>query len=162
MKSIVYALFPLLLTGLVACKSKSARDFSEKIVSVENSLIPDITKTENQVSKFFAEQNYDSAAIVSRRMEDIIANKIEEVEKLEPPHVAEADNFKKAFIKYFEYMKSIYTGYKLYAMQTNDEDRAAEWQKFLTLVKGKDDAIEDVQRAQAKFAKANGFRIENK
>lgn len=155
-------LFFFLLAGCITCRSKSAFEYSERIVRTERSLAPDIERTEDQVGNFFTEENYDSAVIVSRRMEDIIGSKIEEIEKLEPPHVKEADNFKRASLKYFSYIKSIYTAYRRYAMQTNEEDRETERLRLVKIVNEKKEAIEDMQRAQSKYAKANGFRVNEK
>jgi hypothetical protein len=153
-------LFFFLLTGLIACKSKSAFNYSEKIVKIEKSLIPDIERTETQVSGFFSRESYDSAVIVSKRMEDLVDSKIKEIEKFEPPHVNGADNFKQAALKYFSYMKNIYTSYKRYAMQTNEEDREKERQQLLKIVDEKEEAIADMQRAQSRYAEANGLRVD--
>ena len=161
MKSRLLLLF-FLLTGLIACKSKSAFNYSEKIVKTERSLVPDIEKTENEVAGFFSRESYDSAVTVCARMESIVDSKIKEIEKLEPPRVKEADNFKQATLKYFSYMKSIYTAYREYAMQTNEEDREKERQQLIKIVDEKEEAIADMQRVQSKYAKANGLRMENK
>jgi vacuolar-type H+-ATPase subunit I/STV1 len=151
----------LLLTGMTACKSKSAFAYSEAIVKIQRTLDPGIIATENQFSDFLTKGNYDSAAAVSGRMESLVDSKLKEVEKLETPNVKEADNFRRAVIRYFSYLKSIYTAYKRYAIQTNDEDREAERLKLLRVIDDKEEAIEDIQKAQAKYAQANGFRIDH-
>lgn len=145
---------------LTACGSKKAAfEYSEKLVAMENSLVPDITETESKVEIFFANGQYDSAKIMSQRMEDKIAVKIKEVEEMPPPQAEEAENFKKAFLKYFAYMKSVYSSYTKYATQTGEEERVIAFEEMMKVIDKKQDAIDEVQRMQVKFAKANGFSI---
>jgi hypothetical protein len=152
----------IMLVVAISCGSKkTAFEYSEKLVSIEKSLVPDITETESKVGQFFTSGEYDSARIVSQRMEDKISKKMKEIEDNAPPAVEEAENFKKAFLKYFAYMKSVYTSYTKYAMQTNDEERATVWEEMMKVINGKQDAISEMQRMQAKFAKANGFSLDN-
>ena len=70
------------------------------------------------------------------------------------------DNFRDASIRYFEFMKSMYTGYKTYARAGSDEARNEELTKLQELLSKKDAAIRDMQTAQKKYADANGFKIE--
>jgi hypothetical protein len=145
---------------LTACGSKKAAfDYSEKLVAMEQSLVPDITETEDKVEIYLTNGQFDSAKTVSQRMEDKIAEKIKEVENTPPPQVNEAENFKKAFLKYFSYMKSIYTSYAKYASQTTEEDRGMALEEMMNIINNKKEAIEEVQRMQVKFAKANGFSV---
>jgi hypothetical protein len=151
-----------LIIGLSGCKSKQALDYSEKIVAMEQSLLPEIRRTEQKASEFFTTLQYDSAAAVSLRMEKIIDEKIKKIQTLEPPHVPGADNFKKASVKYFSYLKSIYTGYREFAIQTDDVEREIKRQRVLRTGDEKQDAVDEMQRAQRKFAKENNFRIKDK
>lgn len=151
----------IILAVAISCGSKkTAFEYSEKLVSMEKSLVPDITETENKVGQFFTNGEYDSARIVSQRMEDKISSKMKEIEDSAPPAVEEAENFKKAFLKYFSYMRSVYTSYTKYSVQTNDEDRATVWEEMMKIINGRQDAIDEMQRMQTKFAKANGFKLD--
>ena len=150
----------LLLVGLISCKSKSAFEYSESIVKIERSLSNDITEAEMKIGDHLRNEQYDSAASISKNMEDLVGTKLKEVEKLDVPKVKEADQFQKAAIRYFAYMKSIYTSYKNYALQTTDEGRESERQKLLAVVGEKEQVIDDMQRAQKKYAEANGFKID--
>lgn len=151
----------LLLVGIVACKSNPAFDYSEAIVKIERSLTSDISLADDQIGGYLKTGKFDSAAIASKRMEDLLNSKLEEVKKLQPPGVKEAGQFQKAAIRYFTYMKNIYTSYKDYSMQTTDNGRETERQKLLRIVNDKERVVEDMQRAQRKYAEANGFRIDN-
>ena len=159
---LTFLFITLFLTVITGCKSKSAFDYSQKLVSIEKSLVPDIKETEDKVAEFFTNKQYDSAAAVSQRMEDKVENKIKEVRAMDAPKVAEAENFKQAYLKYFSYIKSVYTTYREYAQQTTDEDREKVRQQMLDIEKEKQTAVTEMQQTQAKFAKANGFRLETK
>lgn len=159
MRSNLFIILSFLVIA-AGCKSKAAFNYSQKLVEIENSIIPDIQDTENRVGKFFSNEQYDSAKAASQHMEDKIDSKIKEVEKMDAPKVAEADNFKKAYLKYFAYLKSIYTTYRLYAEETDIAKRESLRQKIINIETEKHGAIAEVQKVQAKFAKANGFRLE--
>lgn len=148
----------LFLLMLFGCKPKAALEFNEKINAIEASLLNDVKTTDDNVSVFFERQQYDSAAASSQRMEELVAVKLKEVESLQVPNVKEGDNLKKAAIRYFSYMKKIYGTYKTFALQPTEEER----RNLVRVSEGAKDALEDIQNAQKKYAKANGFRIENK
>lgn len=152
----------VIVAGLASCKSKDAFNYSESFVKKEKSLLPDITRTEDDVKRFLAAEQYDSIAIAGERMEKIVDAKLKEVKNEPAPSVKEGDNFKEAGIKYFQFIKSMYTGYKDYGNAKTPEDRDAEMSKLRDIVEKKTKAIEDMQAAQRKFADANGFKLENK
>lgn len=153
--------FLLLLGGITGCGPKSAFNYSEAIVRIEKSMEPDAKTADEELGRLLMNGNYDSAVVVTRRMENLVAGKQKEVEQLEMPRVKEADNFRRAAIRYFSYIKGLYTAYKRYAMQTNEEDRETERKRLLRIIEDKSDAIENMQRAQRKYAEANGFRIKD-
>jgi len=146
----------VLLSG---CQSKSAFKFSEDIVAKEQSLVKDIEKTEDQVEMFISNQEFDSMAIVSERMEKLVDEKLEEVKAMKAPDVKEAENFKAAAIKYFAFMKSMYTSYKKYGLAESQEERDEELEEMQDILANKNKAISDMQMAQRKYAEANGFKI---
>jgi len=153
-------LVAILFTGLVACKSKSAFNFSEQIVAKERSLEPEITATENKVEKFAQAGQFDSMAAVSGRMEKLVQTKIDEIEDMKVPNAKEADAFKSATLKYFKYIKSIYTGYKGVGNAKTDEEREELASELMELANKKNSVLSDMQAAQQKYAKANGFKVE--
>jgi hypothetical protein len=158
-KSLIFSyLFSSIL--LVSCKTKSALNYNQEIIKLESSLVPAIEKTEKEVTRYFETENYDSAAAVSQRMETLVDDKLKEVEALKAPDVKEASTLKQAAIRYFAYMKSIYTAYNSFAKATSEESREAEREKLLKVVDEKNDALREIQNAQQKFASANGFKIQ--
>jgi hypothetical protein len=150
------------LTTMIGCGKKAAYNYSQKLVSIEQSLIPDITETQKKLDGYLTNQQYDSAAAASKRMEDKVDLKMREVETMPAPDVEEGENFKKAYLKYFAYIKLLYTGYKNFAMQTTEEAREQARQEVLKVEDGKQQAVADMRAAQSKYAKANGFRVEDK
>lgn len=150
----------LLLVGLIACNPQKAKKYSETIVKLERSLMPDIEQTESKVAKFATEQNFDSIISVSERMEKLVDEKLKEVTELKAPNVKEAENFKQASIRYFTYLKSIYTSYKKVGSAPTNEARQDEFAELQEIVAKKSQAINDMQSAQKKYADANGFKIE--
>jgi len=144
----------------IGCKSKSALNYSEEIVKKEQSLSADITTTEEKVKAFLAKEQYDSIAAAASRMENLVEVKLTEVKDLPAPDLKEAPAFKDAAIKYFRFIKSMYTGYREFGTASTAEAREIEMDKLRSLVLLKTDAISSMQRAQRKFAEANGFKLE--
>src|SRR3954470_11415248 len=107
----------LLCLFLYSCKSKVAYNYSQKIVSMERSLIPTMTTTEQDVAKYAKVQNWDSVNNISDRMEKLVNSKLEEIKMETAPDVKEGEEFKKASIRYFEYISDIYASYKDVAVQ---------------------------------------------
>ncbi len=151
----------ILLASLAGCKSKSAFNYSQEFVKKERSLLPDITSTEAGVKGYLAAQQYDSIAIAGEKMEKLIEEKIKEVKDQPAPDAKEAEDFKEAGIKYFEFMKSMYTGYKDYGHAKTPEARDEEMAKLKNIASEKTTVVETMQLAQKKFADANGFKLED-
>lgn len=150
----------IIFISITSCKSNNAFNYSEDFVKKEKSLLPDITKTEANVKRYMDNEQYDSIAIAGEKMEDLINNKIKEVRTTPAPDAKEAENFKESCVRYFEFMKSIYTGYKEFGKATTKEQREAEMNKLAEITNKKRDAINAIQQAQLKYAEANGFRLE--
>lgn len=160
LKKISFAV--ILLVCLAGCKSKSAFNYSQEFVKKERSLLPDINTTETNVERYIGAEQYDSIAIAGERMEKLVDAKLKEVKDEPAPDAKEAESFKEACIRYFAYIKSMYTGYKNYGAAKTPEDRDIEMKKLQEIVAGKTAAIEDMQRVQKKYADANGFKLESK
>jgi hypothetical protein len=157
--------FKTILTGLVfiiamvGCKSKSAFNYSEDIIKKERSLIPEITATEKRVEKYIEIEQYDSIAIAGAKMEKLVQQKIDEIKSMKMPKVKEADNFRMATLRYFDYIKSMYTGYKDLGNAATTEAREKVLDGLRKIINGKQAAINDMQAVQRKFASANGFKV---
>ncbi len=155
-------LLPLIaVIMLISCNSKSAFNYSQDIVKKEQSLLPDITSTEDKIRDFLSSEKYDSIAAAGERMEKLVDAKLNEIKDQPAPDVKEAQPFKDATLKYFRFIKSMYTGYKDFGNAKTAEDRESEMAKLRQIVNDKTQAIQDMQAAQKKFASANGFKLEN-
>ena len=118
-------------------------------------------EAEPNLKNYFASFEYDSIASVSSRIEAKIDSIIKEIKNMPAPNVKEGENFKKAALTYFDYMKSIYTSYKNYGLQTTPEGRQIQLQIMSLVVSKEDNMIADMQKAQRIFAKDNGFKIQS-
>ena len=152
----------IVLIVFVACNSKSAFNYSQDIVKKEQSLVPDITATENKIGGFLAQEQFDSIAAAGARMEKLVDEKVTELKNQPAPDAKDAEGFKDASLKYFRFIKSMYTGYKDYGSAATAEARDEAMAKLRKIVDEKNEAINDMQRAQKKFAEANGFKLEDK
>jgi hypothetical protein len=150
----------LLLMIMISCKSKTAFDYSEAIVKMENELSADIAKADLKVTEYLEAQKTDSAIMMSQQMEFFADTKLKEIQKLEAPKVKEGDNFKKAAVRYFSYIKNIYTSFNRFTMAATDEQKETERERLAKIIKDKKEATDAMQEAQRKFAAANDFRIE--
>lgn len=158
LKKLIFA--SVLLISIASCKSKSAFNYSQEIVKKEKSLIPDITTTEDKVKHYFEDEHFDSIAVVGEKMEQLVESKIQEIKTMPLPDAKEADNFKEACLKYFGFIKSIYSGYKEWGLAPADE-RQGVMDKIIAMAGNRQASMDAMQTAQKKFADANGFKIEN-
>ncbi len=144
--------------GLVSCKPKTALEYNQRVIDIENSLRGEIQVTQDKLISFMEKQQYDSVAAVSLRMENVVGAKIDELERIPAPDVKEGDNLKKASLRYFRYFKSVYAAYREFAQDPSDSKRLA-----LQLIPTRASAaLLDIQQAQRKYAEANGFRLDKK
>jgi hypothetical protein len=159
-KNIFYVL--LVTAALLSCKSKSALNYSQGLVEKEKSLMTDINTTEENVTRYAGSLQYDSIAAAGKKMESIVEAKIKEIKDAPAPDAKGGAEFKEAGLKYFMFIKSMYTAYKDFGMAGSDEQRDIERQKVLDIVGKKNAAIKSMQDAQQKFADDNGFKMEKK
>lgn len=154
-------IFTCIIISIASCKGKNAFNYSQDFVKKEKSLLPAINETEEKVERYIEKEQYDSIAIAGQKMEDLVSSKIKEVRAEPVPDVKEGENFKEACVRYFEFIKSMYAGYKNYGKATTKEQRNAEMEKLIEITNKKKDAINAIQQAQKKYADANGFRLES-
>jgi hypothetical protein len=146
--------------GAVGCKSKIAMDYNNMIVEKQKSLGKNMDEAAPLLKSYFASYIYDSIASVSGRMEMKIDTIIREIAKKPAPKAKQGENFKKAALHYFDYMKSIYTSYKNYGLQNSPEGRQIQLQVMSMIINNEDKMIAQMQKAQKIFAKDNGFKIQ--
>lgn len=149
----------LLLISLSGCKPNKAFNYNQKVMRLEKDLGPYIDEAIRKFNAFYKSKNYDSVVIVSQDMENIIEDKTREIQKINMSDVEGGDEFKKSAIKYFSQMKDVFTAYKRFGMQTNEETREQERLRMSEISDEYDSGIEAMREAQRKFAKTNNFRI---
>ena len=142
------------------CKSKVALDYNNMIVEKQKRLGKSMDDAAPLLKNYFASYTYDSIASVSSRMEMKIDTIIKDIAKKPAPQVRQGENFKKAALHYFDYMKSIYTSYKNYGLQNSPEGRQIQLQIMSMIINNEDKMIAQMQKAQKIFAKDNGFKIQ--
>jgi hypothetical protein len=145
---------------VIACKSKVAMNYNDLIVKKQKVLNASMDKTEPALKNYFASYEYDSIVSLSSRMEASIDSIARSIKNTAAPKVKQGENFKKAALNYFDYMKSVYTGYKNYGLQTTPDGRQIQLEIMSKLTGQEDKAIADMHEAQRIFAKDNGFKIE--
>lgn len=143
----------------IGCKSKMAVDYNNLIAKDQQILDKSMEQTEPQLKNYFANYEYDSIASVSSRMEAKIDSIVRDIQKRPAPKVKQGENFKKAALNYFDYMKTIYTSYKNYGSESTPEGRIIGLAVISRVTGSEDKAIADMQQAQRIFAKDNGFKI---
>jgi len=130
------------------------------IAKKEKSLELSMNESEGKLKSYFSGFQYDSIASVSTFMESKIDSIVAEIKRTPAPKVKQGENFKKAALQYFVYMKSIYTSYKDYGLQTTPEGRQVVAKTIIPEITGQEDKmIADLHEAQRIFAKDNGFKI---
>jgi len=145
----------------IGCKSKMALDYNDMIVKNQQSLASSMDQTEPQLKDYFANHEYDSIAVVSSRMEVKIDSIMRNIRQKPVPKVKQGENFKKAALNYFDYMKTIYTSYKNYGNESTPEGRIIGLAVITRVTNQEDKVVADMQQAQRIFAKDNGFKIKS-
>jgi len=143
----------------IGCKSKIAKDYNDMIVKKQKSLAGSIDENEPKLRNYFANYEYDSIAAVSGRMETKIDSIIQSIKRKPAPKATQGENFKKAALNYFDYMKTLYTTYKNYGLTTSPEARIVGREIISRVTSQEDKMVADMQQAQRIFAKDNEFKI---
>jgi hypothetical protein len=148
------------LVALAGCRSKDAFQFSEDIVGIERKLGESLMEAQPKILRYMQESIFDSLSLVGGQMVAETDKSIESIKALKAPSVKEADAFKAASLRYFGHIRDIYDSYRKYADQPNDSLRSEELERMVALEEDIDTHVKDMQDAQQKFAKANGFRVD--
>lgn len=159
MRKIPLLIAALAMLVLLACRSKSAFNFSQEIVKKEQSLIPDMQRTEDKVASYIKANTYDSITVAADFMEKEIDKKLTEIKTMPAPDAKLGQDFKNQSIEYFSYLKSIYSKYKDLGQAPTEEARTEVLQSMQELLEKREVTLRNMQRTQKAFAQANGFNI---
>lgn len=149
----------LIVLALVSCQSKDAFNFSQDIVKKEQALLPDVSMTEKKIASFIEAGKYDSVASAGQAMVDKVNKTIDEIKAMKTPDAKEADNFKNASVKYFEYMRDMYNTYVTYGKSATDVERLNQLSNIMKMAGNAQNVVKEMEGAQKKYAEANGFKI---
>lgn len=151
--------FIIVIFILSGCKSKNAFNYSQNFVKKELSLVPSVEETEKKVAAFIEKEQYDSIVVEGAKAEKLIDNVIVEIRDTPAPDAKDGERFKADIIKYFEFMKSVYTTYREFGSAPNEEERNNVVVKLQKIVANRQGVTNKIQASQRSFATANGFKI---
>lgn len=157
-----FFLIAALFASLASCKSKTnaALKYNQDIVAKDRSIQSEGQAVEDKVSNYYNEGKYDSIGVVGGHMEEVLQKTIDDIDAMPAPKAKGIEDFKAAVLKYFKFVKSIYTVYKEYGHAGTDEKREELINEKEKLVAQRDDVVNDLQHAQKIFSEANGFRMQ--
>lgn len=152
----------LLMIGILGCKNKTtitAKQYSDDVVKMEQSLAEPIRQAENEIKNYADSLKYDQLSAAAKKMEDIIQAKIDTLERVDVAGFNGGDDFKTVAVRYFGYIKSLYTSYKAIGDAKDEPGRIAASDKMNQILSVQQNVNLNMQEAQVKFAAENGFEL---
>ncbi|MFT3903187.1 MAG: hypothetical protein QM727_08435 [Niabella sp.] len=146
----------------VACNSKkemTPADFNETVVNMEQSLEEPLLKAEAEIKVRSDRQNWKGMSESAKSIEDSINVRLKKIEQMPAVGVG-GEDFKLVAKRYFEYMKGIYTSYAEIANAKDDAGREEASKKMQNMLASQPEVIQNMQASQLKYARENGFVIE--
>jgi len=145
---------------MVSCKSNNgAVKYNNLVVEQQNKLKAAMDENEPKLKGYFSSFEYDSITAISTRMEAQVNSIIETLQKEPAPKAEQGENFKKAVLNYFDYVKSVYDSYKNYGTQTEAQGRMYASMDITRMLSHENKVFDDMLEAQKIFAKDNKFKI---
>ena len=156
------SLLVILSLTLFSCKQQTALKYNNYVIELELALVPGTTAATSKIDSWIEADKWDSVAAISKRMQSEVQGSIDKIQKKDAPDLKGAAEFKQGALRYFAYIRDIYTGYIKLAEQPDAEARSTESAKFLSMINEKDKVISDFQEKQRAFASANKIKLESK
>ena len=150
---------PAILLLATGCKSEKAKKYNDAIVKKEKAVELDMEQATKKLEIYFANYEYDSIVGVSSRIETQLNSVMQDIQKIQPPKLKEAENFKQETLKYLGYKKDIFTAYKNYGLQTTPQGREMERMNMVAVLSQEKDMNFNMHAAQINFARANHVKI---
>lgn len=148
---------------LTACKEKitmSAKQFSDEVAVLEQGLAEPIRQTENTIKKCADSADYKCVAAAAEKMEGIIQEKIDQIEKVDVSKFTGGEDFKTVAVRYFEYFKSLYTAYRAIGDAPDEPARVEASNRMNQILVAQEEVMLRLQDTQVRFAAENGFILE--
>ncbi len=163
MKYIIFVSIAFLLV-FVSCKSEKNEEavtpqkFNEKIVLLEESLEEPLLKAEAEIKVRSEKADFTGMAQSAKAMEDTVSKKISEIKKIAAVGKG-GEDFKTVAVRYFEYIKSIYTSYRNIAEAKTEEARVEATKKMNDVLNSQPAVLSNLQTSQQKYATDNNFVV---
>lgn len=129
---------------------------NEKIMDLENSLAEPMLKAEAEIKARGDNGNIEGVIQSAKAMEDTIQLRLTKLKGLSTVGVG-GEDFKTATVRYFEYLKSIYTTYKEIAQAKDDNAKTEKRKQMETILSSQQAVMVNLQQTQQKYAADNGF-----
>jgi|GEM_PF-694187 len=153
----------VVLFFLTACKDKismSAKQYSDEIARLEQSLAEPIRQTENAIKVYADSADYKDVSLAAQKMETLIQEKIDKIEKIDVTGFTGGEDFKTVAVRYFEYFKSLYTAYREIGDAPDEATRITASNRMNQILTAQEEVILRLQDTQVRFAAENGFMLE--
>ncbi len=129
---------------------------NETIMALENSLEEPMLKAEAEIKVRSSNANMAGVAQSAKAMEDSIQLRLDAAKNLSPVGVG-GEDFKVVSVRYFEFLKSIYTTYREIAEAKDDNIKMEKAKQMESLMNSQAGVMATLQQAQQKYATDNGF-----
>ncbi|WP_300598363.1 hypothetical protein [Niabella sp.] len=157
------ALGALTLFFLIACKGKvtmTAKQYSDEIAGLEQSLAEPIRQTENKIKTCADSADYKCVSAAAEKMETVIQEKVDRIENIDVSKFTGGDDFKTVAVRYFEYFKGLYTAYRAIGDAPDEAARIEASNRMNQVLTAQEEVILRLQETQVRFAAENGFILE--
>ncbi|ANH84005.1 hypothetical protein A8C56_16005 [Niabella ginsenosidivorans] len=135
----------------------TAKQYSDEVLRMQQSLAEPIRQAENEIKAFGDSANYSGMAGAAGKMESLIQGKIDTLNKIDAASFQGGADFKTVVIRYFEYLKSVYSSYKEIGNAANGVERLKATDDMYQKLSAQQDVEERMRTSQTRFAALNGF-----
>ncbi|MET0635358.1 MAG: hypothetical protein ABWZ25_04995 [Chitinophagaceae bacterium] len=145
---------------LVSCDDQLAVKYNNHIVSqLDSRFDAGSAFVTHEIERFIEGGQWDSMAYASKKMVQLVDERIKDVSENKPPAVNGAREFQKESLIYLNFIRNIYIGYRKVAEQPDDEARAVEFEQFSKMLEGSNAAETAIHNAQIRFARDNNLKV---
>lgn len=135
----------------------TAKQYSDEVVTMQQSLAEPIRTAENEIKNFGDNSNYAGLAGVGGKMESLLQGKIDTLNNIKTSSFTGGDDFKIVVIRYFEYLKDVYSTYKQIGNAPDQAARLKLTNDMYQKLSAQPDVEERMKASQTRFAAMNGF-----
>ncbi|MFC4263063.1 hypothetical protein ACFOWM_09250 [Ferruginibacter yonginensis] len=156
-------LVSLLLLGCIYFTSCStageAKDYNDHLIATQTKILPMVTKTDVAIREHIINNQMDSVATAAAAMMQVINTEMIALQNEKVPSLVGAEDYKKAFVEYFKYLKNIYTSYKMWGKATTEAARTEAFTLIEKYENQEDDYLRYMQKTQKIFAEKHHLKV---